>query len=323
MAGLVERLGSMAGTEAGKAINLAHETYQTRMGAHNHVGRALLETVATVARAHPNLMGIAAGLLVEQILVEERRHHEAAVEAGLAEPHDMPRIPHPHLPHVDLPHVNAPHLHAPHIPTDALRIGNIRPGKVALEVFGALVLLKLATAGAHIFRRKNKPDVWFAPAARIHLLSGTLAAYYLAKSLRSPKVSSWRNAAVALFATDALKPVLKAPKVKKGRAAPAGLAPSRPIQVSPAPLPPINPPTPPVSGPPAAPTSTRDDAASPPVPPSGNANEPPPAPSSAVAAAPQFWTPPAPPARTGPAGEIIQWTGFSGGGGSASNRLID
>jgi hypothetical protein len=44
------------------------------------------------------------------------------------------------------------------------------------------------------------------------LWSGAIATYYLVKSLKSPKVSAWRNAAVALFATRALKPALRAPK---------------------------------------------------------------------------------------------------------------
>ena len=72
--------------------------------------------------------------------------------------------------------------------------------------------------------------MWFAPAAKIHLFSGALAAYYLAKAIKSPKVSAWRNAAVALFVTDALKPVLKA--------RPAGSAsPARPVAAAP-PVPP-------------------------------------------------------------------------------------
>ena len=47
-------------TEAGKAVNLAHQTFQARMGDHSHFGRALLETVAEVARAHPNLQNATA-----------------------------------------------------------------------------------------------------------------------------------------------------------------------------------------------------------------------------------------------------------------------
>ncbi len=370
MAGIVERLGSMAGTEAGKAVNLAHQTFQARMGEHSHFGRALLETVAEVARAHPNLMGIAAGLMIEQLLVEERRRHEvyvAGVADGSIPPHEGLHLPHltlPHvdMPHADMPHINAPHLeaphlHLPHLPTHAIRLSAIRPGHVAMEVFGALVLLKFASAGARMFRRKNKPEIWFAPAAKIHLFSGTLAAYYGAKSLKSPKVSAWRNAAVALFATDALKPLLKAPKRAQGAAAnrtassQLGLGPAL---VSPAPTPP----SPPASGPPTGPTSTaspfRDTSPAAPETPTPGANDTHDhdvsiAPAAAVASGaalavtPQFWTPsrdpgPAPAVHAEPVpdlsphhapasseglrGEIIQWTGFSASD-AASSRLID
>ena len=229
MAGIFERITSLAGTESAKAINLAHSHFTSRMGVHGHTGRALVETVAEVCRNHPNLVGIAAGLLVEQLLVEEKHRHDAHVAAtapieppipaegpehAVAEPGEFapPAItgpastPHPSDPaHPDHPdhHLHFPHLHVP-----TLRLANLRPGKVAAEVFGALLLLKLGAAGSHLFRRKHKGEVWFAPAAHIHLLSGTLAAYYLVKALKSPKISSWRNAAVALFLTDAIKPVL-------------------------------------------------------------------------------------------------------------------
>ena len=51
-----------------------------------------------------------------------------------------------------------------------------------------------------------------AAAAKIHLLSASIATYYFAKSLRARRVSAWRNAAVALFGTDAVKPLLKPQK---------------------------------------------------------------------------------------------------------------
>jgi len=249
MAGIFERISSLAGTELAKAVNLAHETFTGRMRVHGHTGRALAETVAEVCRNHPNLVGIGAGLLVEQLLVEEKRLHDAHLkttpsaapgtdsvvppvpgEAGpapIAAPASSLPPEHPDHPdhHFNFPHLEAPHLHAP-----TIRLSHLRPGRIAAEVFGALVLLKLGTWGAHIFRRKSHTEVWFAPAARIHLLSGTLAAYYFIKAIRSPKVSAWRNAAVALFATDAIKPLLK---VRKGAAmAPVGPAAAQPLQLS-------------------------------------------------------------------------------------------
>jgi hypothetical protein len=89
-----------------------------------------------------------------------------------------------------------------------VRLSTLKPGKTAWEVFGALMALKIASFTARLFKR-NHSDVWFAPAARVHLISGSIATYYFVKAARSPKISAWRNAAIALFATDALKPVLK------------------------------------------------------------------------------------------------------------------
>ena len=201
MSGIIERIGSLAGTELGKATNLAHLTYQERMGVHNHTGRALVETVAEVARNHPNLVGIGAGLLVEQLLAEEKRRHDAhlaGVDPDLAQP-NTPRLP----------------THHYLLPTHGLRLSTLKPGRVAMEVFGGIVLLKLAATGAKMFRHKHQGEVWFAPAARVRLWSGTIAVYYLVKSIRSPKLSAWRNAAVALFATDALKPVLRMSKKQR------------------------------------------------------------------------------------------------------------
>ena len=45
--GVIEKIGSLAGTEMAKAVNLAHETFQDRVGEHGHTGRALGETVRT------------------------------------------------------------------------------------------------------------------------------------------------------------------------------------------------------------------------------------------------------------------------------------
>ncbi len=223
MAGIIERIGSLAGTELAKAVNLAHSHYTGRMAVHGHTGRALIETVAEVCRNHPNLVGIGVGLLVEQLLVEEKKHHdaalrtEAAAPAAEVDPFTGEPIPAPSPgqgaiagpatipPGPDHPdhHLHFPALHAP-----TVRVSSLKPGKVAWEVFGALMALKLASFTARLFKRDHS-DAWFTPAARIHLFSGSLATYYFVKSLRSPRISAWRNAAIALFATDALKPVLK------------------------------------------------------------------------------------------------------------------
>ncbi len=218
MPGIIDRIGSLAGTELGKAIDLAHRFYQERMGVHNHTGRALIETAAEVARNHPNLVGIGVGLLVEQFLAEQKRRHDvhmAEMEAHpeLATPSHADRAAKPES---KSPATHGlPDIHYPLVHHDLIQLHTLRPGRIAFEVFGALALLKLASTGVRWFRHDKQHEVWFAPAARIRLWSGTIAAYYLAKSLKSPKLSAWRNAAVALFATDALKPVLKGPKRRK------------------------------------------------------------------------------------------------------------
>jgi hypothetical protein len=222
MAGIVERIGSLAGTELAKAVNLAHSHYTTRMAVHGHTGRALVETIAEVCRNHPNLVGIGVGLLVEQLLAEEKRHHDAQLRAAAeAHPQEVdPITGEPVPPPVGVPgpastptdpnHPDHPdhHLHLPSLHAPSVRLSTLKPGKTAWEVFGALMALKIASFTARLFKRDHG-DVWFAPAARIHLISGSLATYYFVKSARSPKLSAWRNAAIALFATDALKPVLK------------------------------------------------------------------------------------------------------------------
>jgi hypothetical protein len=201
--GIIDRISALSGTEAAKAMNFAHETFMERHGAHGHSGRALVETVAEVCRNHPNIVGIAAGLMVEQLLVHEKHHHDELVAGGVA----AGGTAHPSAPH--LHHPTLPHLQAPHLGLPPIRLEQIRPGRIALEVFGALVLLKFSRGVARALRKRHT-DPWFAPAAKIRLFSGSLAAYYLAKAMKARKVSAWRNAAVALFATDALKPVLKA-----------------------------------------------------------------------------------------------------------------
>ncbi len=225
MAGIIERIGSLAGTELAKAVNLAHSHYTGRMAVHGHTGRALIETVAEVCRNHPNLVGIGVGLMVEQLLVEEKKHHDAQLKAGIAAPAEVdpvtgePRpaptpeqgvIAGPASVPMDSSHPDHPdhHLHFPALHAPTVRLSTLKPGKVAWEVFGALMALKIASFTARLFKRDHS-DAWFAPAARIHLISGSLATYYFVKSVRSPRLSAWRNAAIALFATDALKPVLK------------------------------------------------------------------------------------------------------------------
>jgi hypothetical protein len=220
MAGIVERIGSLAGTELAKAVNLAHSHYTSRMAVHGHTGRALVETVVEICRNHPNLVGIGVGLLVEQLLAEEKRHHDAQLRAEEeAHPAEVdpitgepvsPPVAGPATTPTDPSHPNHPdhHLHLPSLHVPSVRLSTLKPGKTAWEVFGALMALKIASFTARLFKR-NHSDVWFAPAARVHLISGSIATYYFVKAARSPKISAWRNAVIALFATDALKPVLK------------------------------------------------------------------------------------------------------------------
>ena len=86
-------------------------------------------------------------------------------------------------------------------------------------MFGALLLLKLAAGAAHLFHRKNRPEVWFAPAAKIHLFSGTLAAYFTVAAIKSPRLSAWRNGAILFFGTDAIKPLVRPPPRRRVRRA--------------------------------------------------------------------------------------------------------
>jgi hypothetical protein len=192
MAGIIEHIQSAVGGETAKIAEFVHETFHDRMSSHGHFGRAAVETVAETCRKHPAAIGLAAGVLVDRLLVEEERRREAkaAEEAGTAAPAD------------DRP-AKQKAKRAP------LRLNQMKPGRVAFEVFGGLMLLKIAASGARIFRHKHQDEVWFAPAAKIHLLSGTLCAYNLTKALRSKNVSAWRNGAILFFGTDAIKPVLK------------------------------------------------------------------------------------------------------------------
>ena len=208
--GIFERISALAGSELSKATNLFHETFGQRMGEHGHSGRALIEGVAQVCRQHPNLVGIGVGFVVEQLLIHERHRYEAVHGPGSADlkPGTETAVIAPAPAAQAHPHA-VPNLHLPH---PHLRFSNLKPGKIAWEVFGGLILLKLAATGVKIFRHKHQGESWFAPIAKIHLFSGTFAAYYFAKSLKSPKLSAWRNAAIALFATDAIKPAMKLDK---------------------------------------------------------------------------------------------------------------
>jgi hypothetical protein len=212
----------MAGSDMEKAADLAQNTYQGAVSRHGHHGRAFVETLVMLCREHPNLVGIGVGLLVEQLLSEEKREFDRK-QAQLAATAKAQGVDTALAPETDgAPmETNAP-APTPALPAHEpagqghearLRLHAIRPGRLALEVFGGLLLLKFGVAAGRIFGRKRvHHDGWFAAAAKIHLLSASIATYYFAKSLRSEKVSAWRNAAVALFGTDAIKPLLKPAK---------------------------------------------------------------------------------------------------------------
>ena len=214
--GILDRLSAFHATDAGQALNSAHEHFQQRINTHGHFGRALIESVAELCRNHPNLVGIAVGVMVEQFLVHEKHHHdlqqaehaEAAYE-GLA-PRSTVRLPRA-----------APH----HTPHHLLRFSRIRPGRIALEVFGALLLLKFSMGIARIFsRHKAHARASMASVARIRLFSATFAAYFLARMLKAHEVSSLRNGLAVFFLTRALKPLLR-PDYSKPLPGPAPEAP--------------------------------------------------------------------------------------------------
>jgi len=214
MAGIFDRIISLAETDYAKAINLAHEHFNLRVGQHGHAGRALVETVAEICRNHPNLVGIAVGILVERLLVVEQHRHQAHLEAEAAHPQPAPPVQDGEAaPGTEtLPAPIAPARPPVHAPTHHTRIHKIHPIGVAFEVFGALILLKMGTLVAHLFRRKNRKEIWFAPAAKIRLFSGALAAYNIASAIKSHRISATRNAAIFFFGTDAIKPLLKPQK---------------------------------------------------------------------------------------------------------------
>ena len=190
--GIFDRLGSIAQSDAGKAFETAHEHFQHRLNVHGHFGRALVESLAETCRNHPSIVGIMVGVLVEQLLVHDKHHHEAVLEAEAEAERNGHAPP-------------AARTAPPHAPHHELKFWRIRPWRMAFEVFGALVLLKFGVGVAKVFSRKQPA---LAPVARIRLFSATLAVYFAARTVKSHEVSAWRNAAVLLFGTDALKPLL-------------------------------------------------------------------------------------------------------------------
>jgi hypothetical protein len=231
MPGIVERIGSLAGTELAKAADLAHSVFQERLNTHGHTGRAVIETIAEICRNHPNLVGIGVGLLVEQILLEEKRRYEAHHPKGGVLPAPAPgHEAHPGAEHEPpLADPNRP-LHESIVPDTAVVPAHpvhpvkphkpLKPGSLAFEVFGGLLVLKMGALGSAIFRKDHHAATWLADVSKIHIFSATFAAYYTAKAIRSHKISAWRNAAIALFATDAIKPMLQMdPKRRKALAA--------------------------------------------------------------------------------------------------------
>lgn len=218
--GIIERIGSLAGTELAKAADLAHETFQDRLGVHGHTGRALVESIAEMCRNHPNLVGIAVGVAVEQLLVHEKHHHDLEVAEQAAHPDAAPAdAAREHLLGGARVPLRRPAPH--HTPHHLLRFSRIHPSRIAMEVFGALVLLKFTTGMARVFsRRKAHEHASIASVARIRLFSAAFAAYFIAKGLKTHEVSALRNGLAVFFATRALKPLLR-PDYRPEAAAPA------------------------------------------------------------------------------------------------------
>ena len=223
MPGLFQRLSTLVGSDIEKAADLAHRTFNAGLDEHGHHGRAFIESLAKLCREHPNLVGIGVGILVEQLLSEEKREHDRkmAAQAAMAPavvPATDPAAP-VIAPPLSLGHDSVgvdPFLLSPG-PAPAVRgparVHHIRPVRLALEVFGGLMALKFSHAIGRMFG-KGRPqhDSWFTSAAKIHVLSASLATYCFASALHSPRVSAWRNAAIGLFGTDAIKPLLKPQK---------------------------------------------------------------------------------------------------------------
>ena len=197
--GIFNRLGVLGTTDAGQALSHAHDHFQSRINTHGHFGRALIESIAETCRNHPNIVGVAVGVMVEQFLVHEKHHHD--LEA--AEHAEAAREGLPAGSKVALPRA-APH----HTPHHLLRFSRIRPVRIAMEVFGALVLLKFSTGIAHLFSRKKRRGS-LGTVARIRLFSATFAAYYIARALKSHEASALRNGLAVFFGTRAVQPLLR------------------------------------------------------------------------------------------------------------------
>ncbi len=140
-------------------------------------------------------------MAVEQLLVHEKHHHDLE----MAEQAEAAREGLPAGSRVPLRRA-APH----HTPHHHLRFSRLHPARIAMEVFGALVLLKFSTGIARVFsRRKAHARASMAQVARIRLFSAAFAAYFAAKALKSHEVSALRNGLAVFFATRAFKPLLR------------------------------------------------------------------------------------------------------------------
>ena len=226
--GIIERIGGLAGSDVAKAVNLAHDTFQERLAVHGHHGRALIETLVIVCRKHPALVGLAAGILVEQLLARAEEHaevREAVRDVQTGKP-----------PSKEVASALGLKRAAPsHIPHHLIRMGQIRPFRLSVEVFGALLLFKFGAAVAKAFRRKNAREIWFAPAAKVGLVSGALAAYFGAKAVRNKNISAWDTAAAAFFTCHAVKPVMRLEKGRRAAAPPPAPIPPPPAAAHEAP----------------------------------------------------------------------------------------
>lgn len=212
---ILERIGALAGTEWEEATDFAQNTFRQEMAEHRHTGRAIVETIGALAREYNNLAGLATGLLVERTLQYHKdRHDEAKAMQGQKPIEGQVLIPSTSRP-APAPSADRPPRAPPRKAPWDIDLARTSPLKISLQVFGALVLLKLAAVSARLFRRKKQPDVWFAPAAKLRLFSTSLAAYCLIGAIKSPRLSAWRNAGVALFGTDAIKPLLRVPPPRK------------------------------------------------------------------------------------------------------------
>ena len=105
------------------------------------MGMAIFETIAEVCRNHPNIIGIAAGVLVERFLVAEKKHHEERLVAATD--------------HHEQQTQKAKRKAAPKPLTRAdirrKKSKRLKPLRLAFEVLGALIVLKLANSSTRFF----------------------------------------------------------------------------------------------------------------------------------------------------------------------------